>query len=175
MEFQTADNKDNQTKFLYLQQVIWLHNLLIFPFSIHNVFRFITLRIQKLINSYFQMYSFRAQQGALVQRYKGQEIWLFYRLNFASLFPQTVELNLNLLVRSLKIRRWRRQHLGRILDGSLTWGCVKQHSILTLTFRLLIFRLSLCSLLIFAITAKPYLPLVCTLGLTSICKFSSFL
>lgn len=36
------------------------------------------------------MYYFRAQQGALVQRYKGQEIWLFYRLNFASLFRQTV-------------------------------------------------------------------------------------
>lgn len=60
------------------------------------------------------MLSSCAQQGALVQRYKGQEIWLFYRLNFASLFLQTVIRRLRSLLGTLKNWKWRQQRLGKI-------------------------------------------------------------
>lgn len=33
LELLTADNQDDQTKILYLQQVVCLHNLFIFPLT----------------------------------------------------------------------------------------------------------------------------------------------
>lgn len=167
----------SKCRILLFYLVILLHNLFVCAPPCNYIYKACNKEIDQRSFVFSDDLSIWEQQWALIQKYKGQEIWLFKGWTSVLYYHRGWSEDRDLLLRAEKNWRWRQQHLGKVvfldLDASVTkWLREVCRWILTLIFSLLISRLSLWALLIFGIAAQPLKPLVRTPAFTSVWEIS---